>query len=72
MLEIIGIAGIYVAGLIPAVTFIIGFLARRRLEDTGRVFGKTNVPEPFLNTSKEAEVEQRRAEAIDLATYENE
>jgi len=72
MLEILGIAGIYVAGLIPAVTFIVGFLARKRFEDTGRLFGKTNVPEPFLNTSREAQVEQRRAEEIDLATYENE
>lgn len=72
MLEFLEIVGAYIAGVISAVFFVVGFLTRKRLEDTGKFFGKLDVPEPFLNTSREAEVEQRRAEAIDLEAYENE
>jgi len=72
MLEILAYAGCYVAGVMSAAFFVAGFMAHKRLEDTGRLFGETKVPEPFLNTSREALVEQRRAETIDLDAYENE
>lgn len=59
----------YAAGLIPAVFFAIGFKAHRRVEDTGRFFGKVQEIEPLVNTSREVEIANETGR-FDLDPYE--
>ena len=81
MLEIIAFVGGILVGLLGSVFFVAGFKAKTNIEATGGVFGKPKPLDPFLNTSREARIEQRRAEIldgdgagndIDLDVYQNE
>ena len=54
----LGIAGGYVAGLVTAIFFVLGFMAKKKVEDTGKLLGKPKEYEPFRNQSREAMLEQ--------------
>ena len=50
--------GGFVAGLVPAVTFIWGWQAKKRVELTGKPFGRVKSYDPVQNESQEARIEQ--------------
>ena len=55
----------YVAGLVSAIFFVYGFKTKQKHEDTGKILGKVKELEPYSNQSREAQIEQARAEVED-------
>lgn len=62
----------YVMGVVSAAFFVVGFLAHKRHDECGTFFVRPKLPEPLVNTSREAMIERARAGDIDLGAYESE